>query len=197
MVANGRQATERGGAFDRSGDLVHVGGRIEGAGVFALYAQAVDGLELRAHADQVLPGHDVDVLPLHLAQLGGGRTGLGLGLGGGGADEVGAGLGQHRVIAGAGLARIEQYGALGGNVRIALGLQIRRLGNDVLSGGDGEVFARTYLATHIAGLAGEQVVFSVPRTYVVALAGLQGAQVDGVGGDELGVGVVRDLLFIQ
>lgn len=125
----------------------------------ALYAQAVDALELRAHADQVLPGHDVDVLPLHLAQLCHGRTGLGLGLGGGGADEVGAGLGEHRVIAGAGLPRIEQHRALGGNARIALGLQIRCLGNDVLPGGDGEVFARTDLATHIAGLAGEQVVF--------------------------------------
>ena len=80
MVANGRQATQRGGAFDSGGDLVHVGSRIEGAGVFALYAQAVDGLELRAHADQVLPGHDVDVLALHTAQLCGRRTGLGLGL---------------------------------------------------------------------------------------------------------------------
>jgi hypothetical protein len=32
------------------------------------------------------------------------------------------------------LARVEQHGALGGDVDIALGFQIGRLGNDVLPG---------------------------------------------------------------
>jgi hypothetical protein len=100
----------------------------------ALHPQAVGALELRAHADEVFAGRDVDVLALHTADLRGGRTGLGLGAGGSRSKQVGAGLGQHRVVAGAGLARVEQHGALGGDVDIALGFQIGRLGNDVLPG---------------------------------------------------------------
>jgi hypothetical protein len=45
-------------------------------------------------------------------------------------------------------------------------------------------------------LAGEQVVFGISGPKVVALTGLQSAQVDGVARAELGVGVDA-LLFIQ